>query len=86
MTVKAYLFTRVGCHLCDEARDEIKKLPARYKLAVTEVDVDDRQEYQARYGDKVPVLVIENGPSIESFITEKVLRQALDRLPKNVAF
>lgn len=86
MPVKAYLYTRVGCHLCDEARDAISKLPSRYKLAVAEVDVDDRQEDQAMYGDKVPVLVIEHGPSIESFITEKTLRSTLDRLLKKVVF
>lgn len=84
--VKAYLFTRVGCHLCDEARNAIKNLPSKYQLAVTEIDVDDSQEYQSKYGDKVPVLVIDGGPSIESFITEKALRQTLDRLSKNVAF
>ena len=84
--VKAYLFTRVGCHLCDEAREAIKKLPSKYQLAVIEIDVDDRSEDQAKYGDKVPVLVINNGPSIESFINEKTLRHALDRIPKNVAF
>ncbi len=83
--VKAYLYTRVGCHLCDEARDAIRKLPSKYKLAVTEIDVDDKAEDITRYGDKVPVLVLEHGPSIESFITDKTLRQTLDRLPKNVA-
>ena len=83
--VKAYLYTRVGCHLCDEARDAIRKLPSKYKLTITEIDLDDRREDIARYGDKVPVLVFDGGKSIESSITDKTLRHTLDRLPKNVA-
>ncbi len=86
MPIKAYFFTRVGCHLCDEAREAIKNLPSKYQLTVTEIDVDDRKEDQDKYGEKVPVLVIEGGTAIESFITEKALRQTLDRLSKNVAF
>ena len=83
--VKAYFYTRVGCHLCDEAREAVRKLPSKYKLSITEIDVDDRQEDIARFGDKVPVLVFEGGHAIESPINDRTLRKTLDRLPKNVA-
>lgn len=84
-SIKAYFYTRAGCHLCDEARDAIGKIAPKYKLSITEIDVDDSQEDMARYGDKVPVLVFEGGQPLESFINEKTLRRALDRLPKNAA-
>ena len=47
------LYTRRGCHLCEEAED----LLACAGLAVERVDVDADREAAAMFGLRVPVLV-----------------------------
>lgn len=46
------LYTRSGCHLCEQAAAHLRALEFR----VVEVDVDGEPELRARYGDDVPVL------------------------------
>ena len=54
------LLTRPGCGLCEEFRNELEQaFPGRYELR--EACVDDRPEWRARYGLKIPVLLDEQG-------------------------
>ncbi len=53
--LRAVLYTRQGCHLCQEA----KALLASRGFAVQEVDIDQHPELQARYDTCVPVVQIE---------------------------
>ena len=51
----AVLYTRRGCHLCDEA----KALLVERGFQVQEVDIDQHPELRARYDTCVPVVQIE---------------------------
>ena len=51
------LFTRSGCHLCDELRRALLAQRARYPFEIEEHDVDDDAALARRYGERVPVLV-----------------------------
>ncbi|WP_104990268.1 glutaredoxin family protein [Deinococcus sp. NW-56] len=46
------LYTRRGCHLCEQAEERLRLLDFAY----TPVDVDTDPALRARYGDDVPVL------------------------------
>lgn len=46
------LYTRRGCHLCEQAEERLLLLDFAY----TPVDVDTDPTLRARYGDDVPVL------------------------------
>lgn len=46
------LYTRAGCHLCEDAASVLAELGVAY----VPVDVDSDAELQARYGWDVPVL------------------------------
>ncbi|WP_034383551.1 glutaredoxin family protein [Deinococcus sp. YIM 77859] len=48
------LYTRVGCHLCEQAEAQLQALEYRYQP----VDVDGAPELRARFGDDVPVLAL----------------------------
>ena len=48
------LYTRVGCHLCEQAEGNLQALDYRYHP----VDVDGDPALRARYGDDVPVLAL----------------------------
>jgi thioredoxin reductase (NADPH) len=51
------LLTRAYCHLCDEMRAEVGPLAAAAAVPVDEIDVDGDPALEARWGDRVPVLL-----------------------------
>ena len=49
------VYSRRGCHLCEQMIEELEPmLRGRARLAVA--DVDERDEWRERFGDRVPVL------------------------------
>jgi hypothetical protein len=51
------LLSRPGCHLCEQlAMDLLTAFPA-LATQVSEADVDSREDWQRRYGLKIPVLL-----------------------------
>ena len=53
------MYTRVGCHLCDEAKELLCELQRQAAFALREVDIDQDPELRQRYNDEVPVIFIE---------------------------
>lgn len=53
------LLTRVGCHLCDDAKDAMARIADRTGVAWVEVDVDGDPELAHEYGDRVPVVLLD---------------------------
>jgi Glutaredoxin-like domain (DUF836) len=51
------LLGRAYCHLCDEMREATSAMLARAGVALVELDVDADPALEARWGDKVPVLL-----------------------------
>jgi hypothetical protein len=52
------LYSRPGCGLCDEMLSELAMLPAARGIPVDVVDVDREPVIRARYGHKIPVLLL----------------------------
>jgi hypothetical protein len=51
------LYSRPGCHLCEELLSELAALPAAAGMAIDIIDVDGDVAARARYGHKIPVLL-----------------------------
>jgi thioredoxin reductase (NADPH) len=51
------LLVRAYCHLCDEMREVVAPIAAAAGIAVREVDVDGDPALEARWGERVPVLL-----------------------------
>jgi glutaredoxin len=51
------LLSRAYCHLCDDMRAALTPLLARRGIDLIEIDVDAHPALEARYGDRVPVLL-----------------------------
>lgn len=52
------LYTRPGCHLCDEAKAALQPLLVEFGAVLREVNVDSDEALRARYGNDVPVLFL----------------------------
>lgn len=56
--VRLRLYSRPGCHLCDQMRREVDELLADRPREWEVVDVDGDPELTRRYGDTLPVLLV----------------------------
>jgi glutaredoxin len=54
--MRAKLYSREGCHLCEEMAAQLRGLG----IAFDEVDVDSDPHLRLRYGRDVPVLVFKD--------------------------
>ena len=71
------LYTRRGCHLCEQAEDMLAVLGVAAEL----VDVDRDAEALARYDVRVPVLEIDGVAVLEGGFEERRLTALLAGLP-----
>jgi len=71
--MRILLYTRRGCHLCEEAED----LLAARGVPAALVDVDEAPEAGARYGLRVPVLEIDGELVLEGRFQERQLAAVL---------
>lgn len=52
------LFSRPGCHLCEEAKDAITPLLREFGCALREINIDEDPALKESYGWDVPVIFI----------------------------
>ncbi len=53
------MYSRPGCHLCDEARTVIAEVCAELGEDYAEVSIDDDPELRRRFGDEIPVTFVD---------------------------
>ncbi len=69
------LYTRQGCHLCDEAADVLR----RHGVSFRTTDIDQDVQWRDRYNECVPVVVIDGKERFRGRIDELLLRRLLAR-------
>ena len=52
------LYTRAGCHLCEEAKEQLQALRQQAAFTLRAVDIDRDPELRRLYNDEVPVIFI----------------------------
>jgi glutaredoxin len=72
---KVVLFTRHGCHLCEEAANTL----AEYGLLPTIVDIDRDPALLARFDMCVPVIEIDGRIRFRGRVNNVLLRRILER-------
>lgn len=71
------LLTRVGCHLCDDARATVARVAADTGAGWHELDVDADATRADEYGDRVPVVLLDGREHGYWRVEEARLREAL---------
>ena len=56
---RVLLYSRPGCHLCDDARQVIETVCAELGERYTEVDITSSTELQREYGEQIPVTLVD---------------------------
>lgn len=60
MAARVQLLSRRGCHLCDAARRVVRAVCDPDGVTWEEIDIDTDPTLQARYGELVPVVLVDN--------------------------
>jgi glutaredoxin len=71
------LYTRVGCHLCEEAERVLREQRAATPFRLELVDVDRDPELARRYGVRVPVVAVDGVELFEYEVPVDLLRAEL---------
>jgi glutathione S-transferase len=72
------LYTRPGCHLCDEARAVIASLRDSHgPFELREVDIECAPELHARFLERIPVVEVDGEPISELHVDPQALSDAL---------
>jgi glutaredoxin len=75
MSYSLELYTRDGCHLCDEAHE----LLVRYGLRPRLIDIDLTPSLREQFHDCVPVVLIDGKIRFRGRINEVLLQRLLAR-------
>jgi hypothetical protein len=73
---------RAGCHLCDDAEATLEGLRPRYPHTLERVDINADAELLPRYGEQIPVLVID-GREYAAPLSPEVIERALKEAAKH---
>ena len=72
-THRTVLYTRAGCHLCEEA----EQLLIAHGLKVSKVDIDDEPTLRERFDTCVPVVEIDGKIRFRGRVNEVLLRRII---------
>ena len=72
------LYTRAGCHLCDEVKATLLRARAHADFTLREVDIDSDPALRARYDHEVPVVEINGKKAFKYSLTESDLLRVLN--------
>jgi glutaredoxin len=73
------LYTRTGCHLCDEARDAILALRDEgLAVELRELDIEGDERLHAELAERVPVVEVAGEIVSELVVDVRSLRSRLD--------
>ena len=71
------LYSKPGCHLCDDARAVIAQVCAELGEAFDEVSIDDDPALRERFGEEIPVTFVDGRQHDFWRVDETRLRTAL---------
>ncbi|MGZ8665594.1 MAG: glutaredoxin family protein [Solirubrobacterales bacterium] len=73
------VYSRPGCHLCEEAVDAILVLRAEgYRFELREIDIDSDEGLLKRYLERIPVILLDGEVVSELVLDPAALRASLD--------
>jgi hypothetical protein len=77
MKTKVTIYSRHGCHLCDVMKDQVVKIQGDLDFTIEIIYIDKNIELEEKYGEQVPVILIDG--EIHDFfkLNEARFRKAL---------
>jgi glutaredoxin len=71
------LYSKPGCHLCEELRAAVDELQAEHPFTINEIDITTNLDLFARYRYEIPVLLKDGEEVARGRITDRELMALL---------
>ena len=71
------LYSRPGCHLCDDARAALARVRERAPFALQERNIEDDDALHARYLERIPVIALDGEELFDYFVDEETLARRI---------
>jgi len=67
------VYSRPGCHLCDEMKAVVRDIATTIPLQLVEVDISSEPDLEAQYGLEIPVLLVNGRKAAKYRVTKQEL-------------
>ena len=79
-SIRIEIYSRPGCHLCDDAKAVIQTFGQRYPIELVVTDVDSDNALREAYGMEIPVVMIEGKEAFRHRVEGAALERKLKEL------
>lgn len=76
------IYSRPGCHLCDEAKGVIERVRRRVPLSICVINIEEDSQLETAYGTEIPVIFINGKKAFKYHVDEAALEKKVKRLWK----
>ena len=76
------IYSRPGCHLCDEAKEVIERVRGRFPFELRIIDIETDPELEKQYGEQIPVIFINGNKAFKYQVDEAEFESKVKRLWK----
>ncbi len=77
MTAHLTVYSKPGCHLCEEALRTLTHLQAQTPFTLEEINIEDDPKLFAEYGEQIPVILFNSEFLSEYIVDEDQVRKRL---------
>ena len=74
------VYSRSNCHLCEVALEVISEIQKDFEFTITKILIDGNTELEEKYGEQVPVILINNQPHDFFRVDPERFRLAISKL------
>ena len=80
--VQIDIYSRPGCHLCDEAREVVERVRLRFPFLLRVINIETDPELEKSYGEQIPVVFINGNKAFKYHVDEAELEKKVKKLWK----
>jgi hypothetical protein len=73
------LYSRPGCHLCDDMKAVVDRVARSIPIAIDVVDISADRQLEAQYGLEIPVLLVNGRKAAKYRVSEEELTRIISR-------
>jgi glutaredoxin len=74
------LYSRSGCHLCEQAKKILLELKSDYRFTLEEVDIEKSEELTELYGLSIPVVLVNGQEAAYGKVTKTDVSRYLQKI------
>jgi glutaredoxin len=78
--IEVSVYSRSNCHLCEVALEVINDIRKEFEFTITKILIDGNAELEEKYGEQVPVILINNQPHDFFRVDPERFRLAISKL------